>query len=85
VFLHEFREHLVFALEFGFEGSELTILGGFVGRAALAGVLEGSGAILEELLLPEIEEVDGEVVFLTDVGDRLLLQEVEAQKADFLL
>jgi hypothetical protein len=85
VLLHEFGEYLVLALEFGFESSDLAFLGGFVGLAAIARVLEGSGAILEELLLPEIEEVDGELVLVTDVGDGLLLQEVEAQKADLLL
>lgn len=52
--------------------------------AALAGVIEGGGAILEELLLPEGEAVNGEAVLLTDVGDGLLLQEVEAEQGDLL-
>ena len=33
-------------------------------------LVEGGGAVLEELLLPEVEEVDGEVVLLAEVGDR---------------
>jgi hypothetical protein len=51
---------------------------------ALAGVLEGGGAVLEELLLPEVEEVYGQALLLADVGDGLLLQEVEAEQGDLL-
>jgi hypothetical protein len=85
VLLHEFGQDLVLALEFVLEGSELAVFGVGVGFAALAGVLEGSGAIVEELLLPEVEEVHGELVLLADVGDRLLLQEVETKQGDLLL
>jgi len=85
VLLHEFGENFVLALEFGFESGDLAFLSGCIGLAAFAMVLEGRGAVLEELLLPEIEEVDREVVLLTDVRDGLLLQEVEAQETDFLL
>jgi hypothetical protein len=85
VLLHEFGENLVLALELFFQGSDLAILGVFLGFATMAGILEGSGAVLEELLLPEVEEIDGEVVLLADVGDRLLLQEVEAKQGDLLL
>src|SRR4029453_19061476 len=83
--LHEFREDLVLALEFVFEGSDLAVLGVLQSLGAFAGVGEGGGAVLEELFLPEVEEVDVEVVLLTDVGDGLLLQEVEAKQGDFLL
>ena len=82
--LHQFGQDLVLALEFVLEGSDLTVLGVFLGLAVLAGILESSSAVLEELLLPEIEEVDTEVVLLADVGDRLFLQEVESgSKATF--
>jgi hypothetical protein len=84
VLLQEFGENLVLALELFLQGSDLAILGVVLGFAAMAGILEGSRAVLEELLLPEVEEVDGEVVFLADVGDRLLLQEVEAKQSDLL-
>src|SRR5262249_62017325 len=67
-----------------FEGSDLAVLGVLAGLAALAGVSEGSGAVLEELPLPEVEEVHGQVVLLADVGDGLLLQEVEAEQGDLL-
>jgi hypothetical protein len=83
--LHEFGEDLVFALELFLEGSDLLVLGILGGLAGFAGWLEGGGTVVEELLLPEIEEVDGEGVLFTDVGDGLLLQEVEAQDGDLLL
>jgi hypothetical protein len=85
VFLHEFGEDFVLALEFVLEGSDEAILGVGSGFAALAGFVKGGGAILEELLLPEVEKVNGEVVFLADVGDGLLLQEVESEQSNLLL
>jgi hypothetical protein len=85
VLLHEFGEDLVLALEFFFKGSDLAVLGVLQSLEAFAGIREGGGAVLEELFLPEVEEVDGEVVFLTEVGDGLVLQEVETEQGDFLL
>jgi hypothetical protein len=72
-------------LEFFLEGSDLAILGVCPVLAAFAGSVEGSGAILEELLLPEVEKGDPEVVLLADVGDRLLLEEMKAEQGDFLV
>src|SRR5690242_10447864 len=83
--LHEFGEDLVLTLEFFFEGSDLAVLGVRDGLAVPVGFGEGGGAVVEELLLPEVEEVDGEVVLLADVGDGLLLQEVESEQGDLLL
>src|ERR1700689_1783863 len=82
--LHEFGEDLVLALELVPEGGDGAVLGVLAVLAAFAGVVEGSGAVLEELFLPEVEEGDGEVVLLADVGDGLLLQEVEAEQGDLL-
>src|SRR5947209_2588797 len=82
--LHEFGEDLVLALELVPEGSDGAVLGILTALAAFAGVVEGGGAVVEELLLPEVEEGDGEVVLLTDVGDGLLLQEVEAEQGHLL-
>src|SRR5438477_7465170 len=82
--LHQLGEDLVLALELVLEGSDRSVLGVLAGLAAFAGVIEGGGAVLEELLLPEVEEGHGEVVLLADVGDRLLLQEVEAEQGDLL-
>jgi hypothetical protein len=83
--LHEFCENLILTLELVFEGSDLAVLGVLQSLMAFAGIGEGGGTVLEELLLPEIEEGDVEVVFLTDVGDGLLLQEVESEQGDLLL
>jgi hypothetical protein len=85
VLLHEFGEGLVLTLELLFEGSDLAAPGALHSLGAFAGVGEGGGTVLEERFLPEVEEVDGEVVFLTEVGDGLLLQEVEAKQGDLLL
>src|SRR5262245_4811601 len=83
--LHELGEDLVLALELVLEGGDLAVLGVLVGLAALAVILEGRGAVLEELLLPQVEEVNGQAMLLTDVGDGLVLQEVEAEQGDLLL
>ena len=82
--LHQLGKDLVLALELFLQGGDLAVLGVLVGLAAFVGLLEGSGAVVEELLLPEVEEGDGEVVLLADVGDGLLLQEVEAEQCDLL-
>ena len=42
-------------------------------------------AVLEELLLPVVEEVDGDAVFVAQIGNRDLLQEVLPQDGDLLL
>jgi hypothetical protein len=68
VLLPEFGEDLVLALELVLEGSDRAVLGVLVGLTALAGVVEGGGAVVEELLLPEVEEVDGEVVQMSETG-----------------
>jgi hypothetical protein len=83
--LHEFGEYLVLALEFVLESGDLVVLVILNSLEAFAGVDEGRGTILEELFLPQIEEVDGELMFLTDVRDGLLLQEVETKQGDLLL
>jgi hypothetical protein len=85
VLLHQLGENLVLALEFVFEGSDLAVLRVLRGLEAFAGIGEGGGTVLEELFLPEVEEVDVEAVLLTEVGDRLLLQEVETKQSDLLL
>jgi hypothetical protein len=53
MFLHQFRDDFVLALELvpqRRDGAKMLALG----RGVLA--LEGDGAVLEELLLPEVEE-----------------------------
>ena len=85
MFLHELREDFVLALQLVPEGGDGAVLGVLAGLAAFAGVVEGGGAVLEELLLPELEEVDGEVVLLAEVRNQFLFQEVESEQGHFLL
>src|SRR5262249_2054471 len=46
--------------------------------------LEGDGAVLEELLLPAVEEGRMDAVLVTQVRHRLLLQEMQAQDGHLL-
>ena len=54
--LQEFGEDLVFALQLGFELLDLALLGVLDGLG-LAVVLKNGVAVLEELLLPAVEEI----------------------------
>src|SRR5204863_6823312 len=68
----------------GRKGGDLFVLGVGVGLAALVVAGEGRGAVVEELLLPGVEEVDGDAEFFTDVGDRDFLDEVQPACGDLL-
>ena len=83
--LHELGQDLVLALELGLQLGELAVLVAGVGLAALVAVGEGGMAVLEEDLLPRVEEADGDVVFLADVGDRDFIDEVLSEQGDLLL
>ena len=72
------------ALEFLLEGGDLFVLGVGIGLAAFIVAGEGGGAVVEELLLPGVEEVDGDAEFFTNVGDRNFLDEVESEGGDLL-
>jgi hypothetical protein len=85
VLLHQLGEDLVLAAELVLQGSDLAVLGVVNGLAGPARGSEGGVAVLEELLLPAVEEVDGDAVVLAQVGDGGLLQEVQAQDGDLLL
>jgi len=85
VLLHPLGEDFVLALELLQKGSDLAILGVFGGLAAFAGLLEGRATVLKELLLPAVEERDGDAEFVAQVGKRDFFQEVEAEQGDLLL
>jgi hypothetical protein len=85
VLLHQLGQHLVLGAELGLQGSNLAVLGIRAGLAAPAGLLEGGGAVLEENLLPVVEEGRLDAVLIAQVGDRDLLQEVAAQDGELLL
>jgi hypothetical protein len=64
MFLQEFREEFVLALEPLVQGGDPLILrvGGSSGAE-----LEGDGAVLEELLLPAVEDRGVDAVLVTEV------------------
>src|SRR5436305_12075132 len=82
--LHQLGKDVVLDAELVLQGGDLAVLAILRGFATFAVVFEGRGAVLEELLLPQVEEVDREVVLLANVGDRLLLQEMESEQGDLL-
>src|SRR6266545_4301863 len=82
--LHEFGKDFVLALEFLFEVFDLTFLGG-LDRFGGAAVVEGEVAVLEELLLPAIEEGRGDAEFIAERGDGRFFEEVPFKDGDLLL
>src|SRR5262249_30553084 len=85
VLLHQLRENLVLAAEFVFQCGNGATLGVGVGLAAFVVGGEGGLTVLKELLLPVVEEVDGDAVLLTEIGDRSFLQEIGQENGDLLL
>ena len=53
-----------------------------LGGLGLSVVLEGSVAVLEELLLPAIEQTGTDAQFIAEIGDRRLLDEVSLEDGD---
>jgi len=51
---------------------------------AFAAVVEGQMTVLEELLLPAIEQIGGDAEFIAQVGDRRVLQELPLRHGDLL-
>ena len=72
---HEFGEHGVLALQLGFMLLDLLVLGVLDGLG-LAAVVEGGVAVLEKFLEPAVELVGVEVVFIAQVGNRDLIDEI---------
>src|SRR3954467_4878953 len=82
MFLHEFGEDLVLALELLLQESDLPILG--VAGASGAG-FEGGRAILEELLLPAVEHRGVDAVLVAQIRDGDVFEEMEPKDGDLLL
>ena len=83
VLFHEFGHDLVLACELGFELLDLAVLG-ILDGLGLAAVLEGSVAVLEELLLPAVEQVGVDAEFIAEVGDGDLVEQVPFEDGDLL-
>ena len=82
MFLHEFREDLVLALELLLQKRDPPVL--VVAGTAGAG-LEGGRGVLEELLLPAVEHRGVDAVLVTQVRDRGVFEEMEPKNGDLLL
>src|SRR5713101_1694291 len=82
MFLHEFREDLVLALELLFQEGDPPILG--IADASGAW-FEGSRSVLEELLLPAVEHRGVDAVLVAQIRDGDVLQEMKPKDGDLLL
>src|SRR3954454_9024772 len=82
MFLHEFGEDFVLALELLFQGGDPAIL-------VIAGTsgpgLERGGGVLEEILLPAIEQGGVDDVPITEVRDGGVFEEMEPKDGGLLL
>src|SRR5512142_2639744 len=81
MFFHQFRDDLVLTLELlpqRGDGSQVVALG----RAVLA--LEGGGTVLEEQLLPGVEECGLQLVLVTEVGDGHSVDQVTPEDGNLL-
>src|SRR5215469_14189292 len=82
--LHEFGEDFVLALQACLQVGDSSVFGVGIGLASFIVDGEGSGAVFEEGLLPEVEEIDGDAVFLADLGDGDFFDEMLSEQSDFL-
>jgi hypothetical protein len=81
MFLHQFGDDLVLALELVAQGGDRAME---VATGCGALPLEGGGAVLEELLLPEVEQSGRERMLVTEVGDGDVVDQVAPQDGDLL-
>src|SRR5258708_6800424 len=72
-----------FARKLGFELLDLGLLSVF-DSLGLAAIVEGSMAVLEELLEPAVELVGIDVEFIAEVGDRDLVDEMTFENGNLL-
>src|SRR5512135_1196497 len=82
MFLHEFREDFVLALELLFQEGDPPVFG--VTGASSSG-FEGGGGVLEELLLPAVEHCGMDVVLVTEVRNRDAFEEMKLKDGGLLL
>src|SRR3954452_1480334 len=82
MFLHEFGEDFVLALELLFQGGDPAIL--VIAGTSSPG-LERGGGVLEEFLLPAIGHGGVDAVPITEVGDGGVFEEMEPKDGGLLL
>jgi hypothetical protein len=81
VLRHQLCQHLVLGLDLLLQVSDPLLLSGMI-RAFF--LLEGSSPVLEEFLLPSIEDCWPESHFIAQLRDGLLLQQMPPQNGDLL-
>ncbi len=82
MFLHQFGEDFVLALELLLQEGDPPVFG--VAGSPGSG-LEGGSGVLEELLLPAIEHRGVDAVLVTEIRDRRVFEEMEPKNGDLLL
>ena len=81
--LHELGHNFVLALDLGFELLDLLLLG-VLGDLGLAAILEGQVSVLEEQLLPRVEDRRFDAQLIADRGNGCALQKVPLESGHFL-
>jgi len=78
---HQLRQNLVLGLDLLLQVSDPLLVGGVVRSRPL---LEGGRTVLEELLLPAVENRGLQAELITELRDWLLLQKMPPQHGDLL-
>ena len=81
MFLQEFREDFVLALQFLFQQGDPPVL---VVAGAAGAVLECGSGVLEELLLPTVEHRGVNAVLVAQIRNRSVFEEMEPKDGDLL-
>src|SRR6516165_3430145 len=78
---HQLGEDLILGLDLLLQVRDPLLVGGVVGWSLL---LEGGRAVLEELLLPAVEDRGLQAQFIAELRDRLLLQQMPPEDGHLL-
>src|SRR5438552_15784102 len=78
---HQLRQNLVLCLDLLLQVGDPLLLGGMVRPCFL---LEGGRPVLEELLLPAVEDRGLQAEFIAELRDRLILQQMPPWDCEFL-
>jgi hypothetical protein len=81
VLRHQFGQDLVLRLDLFLQVCNPLLVSGMVGWPFL---LEGSSPVFEEFLLPTVEHRWLQLQLVTELGDRLLFQQMPPQDGDLL-
>jgi hypothetical protein len=77
---HQLSQHLILGLDLLLQILDVLLLGLLIGAGL---ILEGRRSILEELLLPAVEDRWLQAQFIAELGDRFLAQQMPPQDGHF--